>query len=59
VTPTEFKTIRTSAGLSQAALAAMIGKTRDMVARYERDAPIPLLVKRFMQDLNQKGHSHD
>lgn len=59
MTAAEFKAIRKNADLSQAALADLIGKTRDMVARYERNAPIPLLVERFMQDLNQKGHSHE
>ena len=54
MTAAEFKAIRIGAGLTQTALAAQIGKTRDMIARYERGAPIPLLVERYMRSLTAK-----
>lgn len=50
-----FTAIRKRAGLSQVALAAMLGISRQAVWKYETGkTPIPLLVERFMRELEAK-----
>jgi len=57
MTPAAFKTIRTSAKLTQSVLASRLGyKGRDIVARYEAGrSPIPFLVQEFMLNLASRG----
>jgi len=60
MTAAEFTAIKAKCGLSQSKLVKILGKSIRTISRYETGkTPIPLLVERFMQDLNQKGHSHD
>lgn len=59
MTPDEFKSIRKKAGLTQPALAKMLGKSAAMIAKYEAKPPtyhpIPFLVKRFMKELEREN----